>query len=717
MTLNNKNTKPLSFNLSEISKWQLDFDNSKVELPPLQRSFVWKASQIESLWDSILRGFPIGSFLMSKSEDEKLFLLDGQQRATSITLGFYDPWHNKQENENNSFWSLKNVPIVWIDLSPKEKTITQKFVIRVVTQSHPWGYQRVNHNSILSVSDRKKALEVFQANSENKINSYIKLPPLSVFPFDADMPVPLPFVIKAISEFGESWRDALILMCEENLPNITTKQSIGDSRNFTTRLTEIINHTEFDDGIFDAIENLQHIEIPSIIVQKEILKADDEQTGEDPTLFVRLNSSGTRIVGEELIYSIYKASFPEAKKLVESIGASFVAPSLVISLVARLAFSEINGRNYPNPISVNDFRKKIKDEKFKEKMKELVGNETHSPANSFFSSAIDILRSEKDFAIPPVLVKSIIKSSPDLFLMLLQWVKLNDKQYDLEVRKKILTTITALSWFGRDNGKFVREIWHSISLKDFWSKQVLQTPLFNKKDFLMYPLIQPITLRNYLIEEVVKKNIKWDALYPDAEHDIVKTYKKVLNFDGEQETEVPNLVEEIWDYFMKKLFGCKPLVLFAQREYINENFGDFNQMETLDDTNTPWDWDHIYPASWVYAKWYIDQNTKHWTYSIGNLRAMSLEENRSENNSLSPKDRLADVKTQSFIKENDWKYWKEIGWRINADHSEMVKNHLSAIIHRFCNIYEEWYTTLEVDELFDFSKNLNIISEPVLELE
>ena len=81
MTLNNKNTKPLSFNLSEISKWQLDFDNSKVELPPLQRSFVWKASQIESLWDSILRGFPIGSFLMSKSEDEKLFLLDGQQRA------------------------------------------------------------------------------------------------------------------------------------------------------------------------------------------------------------------------------------------------------------------------------------------------------------------------------------------------------------------------------------------------------------------------------------------------------------------------------------------------------------------------------------------------------------------------------------------------------------------------------------------------------------
>ena len=65
--------KPLIFNLNEISKWQLDYDNSTVELPALQRGFVWKASQIESLWDSILRGFPIGSFLLSRSEDENLF--------------------------------------------------------------------------------------------------------------------------------------------------------------------------------------------------------------------------------------------------------------------------------------------------------------------------------------------------------------------------------------------------------------------------------------------------------------------------------------------------------------------------------------------------------------------------------------------------------------------------------------------------------------------
>lgn len=107
----------------------------------------------------------------------------------------------------------------------------------------------------------------------------------------------------------------------------------------------------------------------------------------------------------------------------------------------------------------------------------------------------------------------------------------------------------------------------------------------------------------------------------------------------EQETEIDNSTKGIWDNFMNKLFRCKPLVLVAQRKYINDSFGEFNQMETLEDTNTPWDWDHIYPASWVYMKRYINPNTKHWTNAIGNFRAMSFEENRSENNSLSPCDR------------------------------------------------------------------------------
>lgn len=697
--------KPLIFNLSEISKWQLDYENSKVELPALQRGFVWKASQIESLWDSILRGFPIGSFLLSRSEDEKLFLLDGQQRATSLAIGFYNPWE-KTLNEKNNFWSLKNIPIVWIDLNPSEKTNTQKFVIRVITQSHPWGYQRKDNNSILSVSDRRNALKIFRENPDNENGGYIQLSPIKVFPYDSNLPVPLSFLIKSISEHKENWKTYLIELCREHLPiNIKTKHSENDEKNYLDKLTEVIYSSEFDNNIFNAIVNLEQVVVPAIVIKQEILKAEDEQTGEDPTLFVRLNSSGTRIVGEELIYSIYKASFPEAKKLVENIGASFVAPSLVISLVSRLALSEINENNYPYSISVNDFRKRIKDEKFKTKLRELIGNESNSPASLLFNKAFEILLSKNDFEIPPVLVKSIVKGSPDLFLLLLQWIKFHDGVISKEVNKNILATLTALTWFGRDNTKYVRELWNIINTKEFWTKQNLSIPYLNKKDFIMYPMIHPATLKIYLLQSVVEENVLWENLYPPADNKILKTFSSILNTELEQETEIANATKGMWDNFMNKLFWCKPLVLFAQRKYINDSFGEFNQMETLEDTNTPWDWDHIYPASWVYAKWYINPNTKHWTNAIGNFRAMSLEENRSENNSLSPCDRLVNVREQSFVKESDWEYWEKIKGRINDGDSEMIKIHLNAIVHRLCNIYEEWYETLDVGKQFNFENN------------
>ena len=83
-------------------------------LPNIQRKFVWKEDQIERLFDSILREYPIGTLLVWKTkskirrrkfidnykldikltdlyipEDEKLkmLVLDGQQRLQSLIIG------------------------------------------------------------------------------------------------------------------------------------------------------------------------------------------------------------------------------------------------------------------------------------------------------------------------------------------------------------------------------------------------------------------------------------------------------------------------------------------------------------------------------------------------------------------------------------------------------------------------------------------------------
>jgi hypothetical protein len=98
--------------LAEIQKGEL-------VLPAIQREFVWKPSQVTALFDSLLRGYPIGSFLSWRIEPEtarqfKFYgfmrdynqlnqrhspvldvppdkqvnaVLDGQQRLTSLNIG------------------------------------------------------------------------------------------------------------------------------------------------------------------------------------------------------------------------------------------------------------------------------------------------------------------------------------------------------------------------------------------------------------------------------------------------------------------------------------------------------------------------------------------------------------------------------------------------------------------------------------------------------
>lgn len=86
-----------------------DIENGRVRLPPFQREFVWSPPKVMSLMDSIYKGFPIGSLFYWKadrkyvtlfrdieslslpspaSDQELFFILDGQQRLTSIWATF-----------------------------------------------------------------------------------------------------------------------------------------------------------------------------------------------------------------------------------------------------------------------------------------------------------------------------------------------------------------------------------------------------------------------------------------------------------------------------------------------------------------------------------------------------------------------------------------------------------------------------------------------------
>jgi uncharacterized protein with ParB-like and HNH nuclease domain len=48
----------------------VEIDTGQIKLPMFQREFVWDKEQSSKLIDSILKGFPIGTFIFWKTKDE-----------------------------------------------------------------------------------------------------------------------------------------------------------------------------------------------------------------------------------------------------------------------------------------------------------------------------------------------------------------------------------------------------------------------------------------------------------------------------------------------------------------------------------------------------------------------------------------------------------------------------------------------------------------------
>jgi len=75
----------------------------ELTLPEMQRRYVWPATRVRDLLDSLYRGYPSGTILVWETDEEietrelavktsrtpttsqKLLLLDGQQRVTSLS--------------------------------------------------------------------------------------------------------------------------------------------------------------------------------------------------------------------------------------------------------------------------------------------------------------------------------------------------------------------------------------------------------------------------------------------------------------------------------------------------------------------------------------------------------------------------------------------------------------------------------------------------------
>ena len=642
--------------------------------------------QIENLWDSLLREYPVGSFLLSKTNSGKYHLMDGQQRATSIFLGFYNPFTETASKA----WSIQDqLPVLWIDIDHKIDLDTRKYLLRLVTRSHPWGYQAKDQGLRMSVSDRYKALELFQKDPKNTSKKYTSFANTSVYPYDANCPLPLCFFIEAETT------EEVIDMVKRYLPD-TISTKLGNFEDKSAYLKILENSKSKIEELLVVVKRAIRRKISCDIISDSVL--NEEQTTDNPTLFVRINSAGTSLSGDDLIYSIYKATFPDTKQLVEKIGLNFVKPTRVISLVSRMVWSEIDGNNYPVKMNVRQFQQRLKNEQFKQGLMCLVNEGENTNASNLFTQAINILQCKESLEgrMPPVIVKQLINKSPDLFLFLLCWLRKHTSiKITTDISLKITAKLLIFHWFGIAN---ISIMWREVETDSYWELPIDQQIELNSNRCGVNALLPPQLLRDYYTQEGVEQLFvcdnpsKWEILAEGVGTKIIDYYRRIDSSISDQ-----SVFNTCFSKFLNVIRFCRSLVLFAQRTYINEVFGDYNQMDSIEDTNTPWDWDHIYPSEWVYRKMYCNKAIKDWNYTIGNLRAISLEQNRREGHRLSPGERLSekDMREISFI-GCDWKFWEQIDKRIYDD---KVQNHFRAITQRMIAIYEKFWNDMKVQDL------------------
>lgn len=723
--------------------------NGTISLPTVQRGFVWKPHQIENLWDSLLRGYPIGSFVLSNkqsSEKGEFELLDGQQRASAICLGFYTPLVKKGDDGefiNKIFKTSYQNIIVYIDLlKPDQNTDNRKYLFRVITKSHPWGYRRQDNHKTLESRNISKAMSYYKISNYD----YLRKPLKEFWPFDSYEPIPLGLFIHATSIEDlkisiRNWKKELDINNEEQLQVLGKRDEENISFYSLEEIYEAVKKMLKKQKIPLLFLNLSEIydeettvtKIPSnkneenvsldveiankVVAEPGKANIEDRNVDEIENLFIRLNSGGTNLLGEELNYSILKSHIKASlQEKIEDACKGLFNPARFITIAFRL-FNNIPEQK--NALEYDTIGLKIKPKQFQRFMKESKKDDFIKFIEQFIDSStlrrtqeILLYSPTNTIGLPVFIVSSLASRAPEIMFMLLYRIHIKKDIITPDVKVTVLGIITLFTWLGqakkqRDHSKLLKNIWPGVKNlpeKLFWSKYTVQRGMledYNGNDILTeFPSLNK--LKKLVAPQLNITTLTWAKFY---------------------ETEFGD--------FINTMFYNKDLILYAQRTSLSEWFHEIEQFD-LDDTNRAFDWDHIVPSSYIENKKNVNQALRDWHYSNGNLRAWQYSLNRADHDDA-PSDKLNPKGQENLVwwsnclkkkygTENDLRddliklSFCEKDWltlnndiRLNIKDNNVAKRIIYCILNRNVNLCIEWYEHLEINKLIASSPNVKDI--------
>lgn len=628
------------YSLEQIASWKRDI------IPDLQRDLVWKPKQMELLWDSIMRGFPIGSFIFAESSDGNAYLIDGQQRYNTISLGY-----NIGE---------KPTSILWLDISPKAQT-TRKYWIKATTISHPWGYANNDDCGFLSAGQRRDALE------EYELDSNIYREPISLYdtwPYEAGLPIPLSCILNTDITDKESFKKSVA----KNLLNAKRFKIFNKHKTLKTMYIEDVAE-EIAARFYHVVKNISTYRIGFSKLSKDAFQETSEDICENDStalevLFNRLNTGGTRISPDELFYSAIKSYWGEIKNNNDTIAANYHIPAVKLAILSFRLYKTLRSGVFEKDLSIF-------------KIRELATNNTDDKSNivDFYSYELEDLISGitswfDDEGIPKIIKTSIVRNSTDVFLLMM-YLKKTEESFDPAFARSLMLY---LHWFTPDKKKrkAVEAIFNECVKNDdntdiyIRIKRGISCCLINDwSTFLVSP-------------KILNKEIS-------------------VLFDPDNKFELPasSLWIDTFNVITNNRTYSSEMLLLAQKEYMNRTFRQYDPgNETMwEEHNRPWDYDHIIPQEWIDGEnreGEFQEFCKGWLNNIGNFAAIPFELNRAKQNVNDFSEYISNSKELMFDQEQYCRLDENITY--NREQSLLFA---SVTGKRMCEIYSRTFSIVE----------------------
>ena len=381
---------PCLLSLRQIASWSLPALRSPhlqypiAGIPTLQRGLVWNAARTELLWDSLLRGFPIGTFVFCRRltqqrtrdefardlSDATHHLLDGQQRAHAIALGFEDPYAEVQQQSR---------PILWLDLAPENLQGTRTFLFRLTTEAHPWGYAANDDAGRVEIRQVRESLDLCgMMTDENEPKRRPR--PTECWPIQAKAPIPVAWLTACEEhDAGRFWAKVKA-RCEEFV-------ALDPRLHWATDVTRYLDSASRDgaerlSAIQSGIRRAFSTRIVCLDVPEDALKLGSAQETNDANqqnirenisnvehLFHRLNAGGVRLEGDKLAYSMIKAYWPKVEESIRKIAHRRMPEARLVTLAVRAALADARSsvektsrERIPAPITVSEIRRLAHDQ-------------------------------------------------------------------------------------------------------------------------------------------------------------------------------------------------------------------------------------------------------------------------------------------------------------------------------------------------------------------